>query len=49
MSVILALLITILPTCQTEDSNYCHWNAEEQGNKVGTSFVVLDTNTVIHY
>lgn len=36
-----------LPACATEDSDNCSWDAQEQGNGMGTSFYVLNGN--VHY
>lgn len=30
-----------LPPCATEDSVNCYWNADEQGNGQGRSFITL--------
>jgi hypothetical protein len=30
--------------CAQEDSDNCYWDAEEQGNGEGTSFVAIDGN-----
>lgn len=38
---LITLLMLILPPCQHEDSSWCTWNAQEQGNGQGTSFVTL--------
>lgn len=35
----------ILPACPTEDSNNCYWDAEDQGNGQGFSFVTIDDVT----
>lgn len=32
----------ILPSCATEDSTNCVWNADTQGNGQGRSFIDLD-------
>lgn len=34
--------VVVLMPCDTEDSDNCYWDAEQQGNGVGKSFVVLD-------
>lgn len=39
MSVLMALLFAALPACPTEDSTNCAWDAQAQGNHIGTSFV----------
>ncbi len=31
-----------LPTCATEDSDNCYWDATERGNGKGRSFTVVD-------
>jgi hypothetical protein len=41
----LALIIALLlgfPPCAAEDSTNCVWDAQEQGNGRGTSFVDID-------
>ena len=35
-----------LPTCPTEDSNNCQWDARYQGNGQGRSFVTIDGETI---
>lgn len=32
----------VLEPCEYEDSMNCYWNAQEQGNGVGTSFIDID-------
>lgn len=39
--IILAALLAVMPPCPTEDSDWCGWNAAEQGNGRGRSFVRL--------
>lgn len=34
--------VVVLMPCDTEDSDNCYWDAEQQGNGEGKSFVVLD-------
>lgn len=34
--------MVVLMPCATEDSDQCYWDAQEQGNGQGRSFVVLD-------
>jgi hypothetical protein len=34
-----------LPACVTEDSDNCFWDAREQGNGAGLSFVTLNGTT----
>lgn len=31
-----------LPPCATEDSGDCYWQADQSGNQIGASFVVID-------
>jgi len=38
---------TYLPACATEDSTNCYWDATQQGNGYGNSFVDIDGT--IHY
>lgn len=41
----LALIIALvlgMPSCATEDSTNCVWDAQEQGNGTGSSFVDID-------
>lgn len=38
-ALLIALLALILPPCPTEDSSQCYWNAAEQGNGTGASFI----------
>lgn len=35
-----------LPTCPTEDSDNCQWDARYQGNGQGRSFVTIDGDTI---
>lgn len=39
MSLLLALMISLSTPCEFEDSTNCYWNAQEQGNGQGNSFV----------
>ena len=39
MGIVLAIAAAILPTCASEDATNCVWNASEQGNGAGSSFV----------
>jgi len=39
--VLAASALATLPDCPTEDSNWCVWHADRQGNGQGSSFVVL--------
>ncbi|WP_158564072.1 hypothetical protein [Jiangella anatolica] len=38
---LITLLMLILPPCPEEDSTWCHWDAKQQGNGQGSSFVTL--------
>ena len=38
MNFVLTFLLFVLPSCPTEDSRNCGWNAETQGNLDGSSF-----------
>ena len=40
MSILLALLLALLPTCPTEDSTNCGWDASGH-NGTGSSFIDL--------
>lgn len=39
MTWLLTLLLSLLPSCPTEDSTNCYWDAQSRGNGIGTSFV----------
>jgi hypothetical protein len=39
MAFLLALLLALMPTCTTEDSSNCYWDAKTHGNHQGRSFV----------
>lgn len=41
-NLLFAIMMAILPACDTEDGNNCSWDASEQGNGQGSSFIVLD-------
>lgn len=43
-SLLLSALLAVMPPCATEDAANCAWNATEQGNGVGRSFVDLGGN-----
>lgn len=38
-------MTTVLEACEFEDSTNCIWNAQEQGNGLGTSFVDIEGET----
>lgn len=42
VDLLIAVLIAVLPSCDTEDSASCYWNAAEHGNGEGTSFIDLE-------
>lgn len=44
---LLAALLHLFPACPTEDSTRCGWNAQEQGNGLGNSFIALTETTTI--
>jgi len=46
VNLLFTLLMAVLPPCQSEDSNNCAWDAQSQGNKVGTSFVNVGGFTI---
>ena len=41
LTLLFAILSSVLPPCQSEDSEGCHWDAAEYGNGQGTSFVTV--------
>jgi hypothetical protein len=47
MSALMAFFLMLMPPCPTEDSTDCGWNAQQQGNGVGTSFVSIDDRLLI--
>jgi hypothetical protein len=46
MSALVAILFALLPACPTEDSGYCGWDAQHQGNHIGRSFVQVGSSTL---
>lgn len=36
--------VTLFP-CETEDSDNCYWDAAEQGNRLGDSFITFNGKT----
>lgn len=44
---LITLLMLLLPPCPTEDSSWCTWDATQQGNGQGTSFITLSEGTYI--
>lgn len=43
------LLIATVTQCRTEDDMNCHWNAAQQGNGYGQSFIDIDGTTIRIY
>jgi hypothetical protein len=41
LATLFAILSAVLPPCEHEDSEACHWNASVRGNGEGTSFVTV--------
>jgi hypothetical protein len=37
----LFLIAFVMPDCANEDATMCIWNAKEQGNGIGQSFITL--------
>lgn len=49
MTAILLIIVSALfPSCQTEDSTGCYWDASAQGNGQGTSFVAITDDFIIY-
>lgn len=49
MTAILLIIVSALfPSCQTEDSTGCYWDASTQGNGQGTSFVAITDDFIIY-
>lgn len=47
LETIISLLIAVLPPCPTDEAiGTCAWDAAQQGNGVGTSFVVIDDQII---
>lgn len=42
---LIASLLSFQP-CQTEDSTSCYWNAQEQGNGKGISFIAFNDSVI---
>jgi hypothetical protein len=49
MEQLIAILLTVLPACQYEDSTYCVWDAAKMGNGNGASFVALGEDEPVIY
>lgn len=41
LAMIFTALLAAMPPCPAEDSDWCGWNAQEQGNGAGRSFISL--------
>lgn len=41
------ILALLLSPCPSEDSNFCQWDAQTQGNGLGQSFVALSGNWIV--
>lgn len=41
-----AIALAIFPPCPTEDSSWCGWNAAENGNQRGRSFIALESTII---
>ena len=41
MKILFLFLLTIFPQCPTEDSQWCVWDAQQQGNGTGNNVVAL--------
>lgn len=48
MTILFALLATIIPPCDIEDSGHCYWDAANMGNKLGYSYVMFDDGSPIY-
>jgi hypothetical protein len=49
LAFLFAILSAVLPPCESEHSEYCHWDASVRGNGQGASFVTFrpDAYTVV--
>ena len=45
MGWLVATLLALMPPCQAEDSTYCAWDAQAQGNGLGHSFIAIGEST----
>jgi len=45
---VIAILLHLVPPCQTEDSSACGWNAQEQGDGMGHSFIALTDSLILN-
>jgi hypothetical protein len=46
LELIITILLTILPSCASEDSSMCVWDSATQGNGQGQSFISLGETTI---
>lgn len=49
LAFIVALLIGLFPSCATEDSTMCYWDASTHNNGQGSSFIALSEDVVITF
>lgn len=47
LSLLIAILAAVLPSCADESADWCVWDASVQGNGAGTSFVSV--GGTVHY
>lgn len=45
MTVIISLILALSTPCEAEDAVTCYWNAEQQGNGEGQSFIDVGGTT----
>jgi hypothetical protein len=41
LGILVALLLAVLPTCAEESDTNCQWDAQQNGNGLGSSFVTV--------
>ncbi len=46
MKTLFMILAAAFPSCETEDSAQCYWDAANMGNKLGYSYIVADGEQV---
>lgn len=44
LNFLLILLTSVMPACADEAADNCYWDASSQGNRVGSSFLVINNN-----
>lgn len=37
----------VFPSCQSEDSDWCVWDADQRGNRIGESFISINGKAYI--